>query len=209
MNSNKLSLIFEKAPSFNNIDKSQLNLEDKPKQEQLQIINIFKNNNAFYYDNCINNYTIFSNENKLHIQPESLMNSMSFGSGHEDKIKNLIQPENPLLIGNAIYDLKVKGESIENVEIVFLSDNEYSLPFQKINNEWVLNTFTKIKPLLLPCISWVKFYLKVKTKNTNDQKENISYSYSILLFNDTLNREIMCDSWTFDNIRYQHGFIKM
>lgn len=209
MDSNKLSLIFENAPSFNDINKSQLNLEDKPIQEQLNIINILKNNNSFYYDKCINDYTILSNESRLHIQPESLMNSMSFGSGHEDKIKNLIQSENPLLIGNAIYDLKVKGKSIENVEIVFLSDNEYSLPFQKINNEWVLNTFTKIKPLLLLCISWVKFYLKVKTKKTNDENEKITYSYSILLFNNTLNREIMCDSWNFDNIRYQHGYIKL
>ena len=42
MDSNKLSLIFEKALSFNDINKSQLNLEDKPIQEQLNIINIFK-----------------------------------------------------------------------------------------------------------------------------------------------------------------------
>ena len=114
-----------------------------------------------------------------------------------------------LFFNTAIYDLKVKGESIENVEIKILSDSEYSIPFEKTNNEWVLKTFTKIKPLLLPCISWVKFYIKVKTKKTNDEKEKITYSYSILVFNNTLNREIMCDSWTFGNIRYQHGYIKI
>lgn len=209
MNSNKLSLIFEKAPSFDDIEKSELNLENKSKQEQLRIINILKNKNVFYYD-YKNYYTFLSNQNKLHIQPESLMNGMSFGLGLgvNQKSNNLIEPDNPLLIGNAIYDLKLEGNNIENVEIVFLSDNEYVIPFEKINNKWVLKTFTKKTPLLLICISWVKFHLNVEIKK-NSENEKITYSYSILLFNDNLNTKIICDNWNFNNIRYQHGFIKI
>ena len=70
MNSNKLSLIFEKALSFDDIEKSELNLENKSRQEQLRIINIFKNKNVFYYD-YKNYYTLLSDHNKIHIQPES------------------------------------------------------------------------------------------------------------------------------------------
>ena len=163
MNSNKLSLIFEKALSFDDIEKSELNLENKSKQEQLRIINIFKNKNVFYYD-YKNYYTLLSDHNKIHIQPESLMNGISFGLGFNQKSNNLINPDEPLLIGNAIYDLKLEGNNIENVEIVFLSDKEYVIPFKKINNKWVLKTFTKKTPLLLNCISWVKFHLNVEIK---------------------------------------------
>ena len=63
-------------------------------------------------------------------------------------------------------------------------------------------------PLLLNCISWVKFHLNIKIKKNLENKK-IIYSYSLLLFNDNLNKEIICDNWNFDNIRYQHGFIKI
>ena len=121
--------------------------------------------------------------------------------------KNLLQSEEELIVGNCIYDLKVKGESIKNVELKILSEIEYSLPFDKVDGVWILKNFSKSQPLLLGCITWCKFYLRIET--FDDDERTIDYSYSVIICNDDMIRKIVCNSWTFENISYEHGFIKI
>ena len=75
-------------------------------------------------------------------------------------------------MGNCIYDLKVKGDSIKSVELKILSEIEYSLPFDV-------------------------------------GERTVYYSYSVIICNDDMIRKIVCNSWTFDNISYEHGFVKI
>ena len=49
--------------------------------------------------------------------------------------KNLLQSEDELIVGNCIYDLKVKGESIKSVELKITSEIEYSLPSDKVDDD--------------------------------------------------------------------------
>tara|TARA_B100000676_G_C17862135_1_gene723934 strand:+ start:69 stop:521 length:453 start_codon:yes stop_codon:yes gene_type:complete len=144
--------------------------------------------------------------NELSIQPLSLKNGFGWGGG-TGLNKKLLQSEDELIVGNCIYDLKVKGESIKSVEFKIVSEKEYSLPFDKVNDVWILKKFSKSQPLLLGCITWCRFYLRIETYDDNER--SIDYSYSVIICKDDMIKKIVCNSWTFDNVSYEHGFIKI
>ena len=212
MTSTELSLLLENSTSFNEIDKSKLNKNNKSLQSQFIYINKnFENKIAFYYENLNNEYNINSSINNLFIDPRTLkMNCIGHGTGLENKINNLnlIKPINNLIEGHAIYNLKIKGESIEKVEIIILNNKEYIIPFTKVNNEWILTEiFTKSKPFLFSHISWTKFYLKVYRNKNLKKYDKILYTYSTFVFTNELCINILSNKWNFDTITYNNGYI--
>ena len=81
------------------------------------------------------------------------------------------------------------------------------MPFNKVEGVWILKNFSKSQPLLLGCITWCRFYLKIETFDVGES--TVDYSYSVIICNDDMIRKIVCNSWTFDNISYEHGFVKI
>lgn len=214
MEKNELSSFFEKCISLEKIDVSKFNIDNNPIEEQLVIVNIFFKEPAFYYDKCDGVFSVNPGNNFLNIQTRSIKNIISF----ETRGEGILQPISPLIGGDCIYDLKVKGNSIKNVELKILSEVKYSLPFEHIDNEWVLKKFSKSEPLLLGCMAWCKYYLEV-TKEENEEKDNdnnedhnksdIMYSYSIIICRNEILNRIIGDKLKFDNITYDKGYINM
>lgn len=200
----ELIKIQENAISFNKIDKSKYDLKNLSFQEQIGAVrNYF---DCLYYDNIINNYNLNSGINNLLIDCRSMsMNCVGFGTGNEDRLKkeNLIKPNNQLIEGNTIYDLKIKGETIKDVSIIILGDKEYSIKFENINDQWILPFFTKTKPFLLSAIPWNKFYIKIIT----DKACNVNYSYSLSIFSHEINNKIVMNNWKMDKIEYKFGSV--
>lgn len=199
-NIKELSSLFNNAKSFSNIDKTSfINLKDKPLQYQLYIVSHFIKDNIFFYSNLINKYNLISNY--IHIDPRKIYSKY-----------NLDLPIKKLIKGNAYYDLKIKGDSIKNVELQIISNEIYNIPFIKNNDEWVLLTFTKQSPFLIFNIPWVKFFIKIYTKKTNS---TVSFYYSTFIINSCLLKKISSmENLTFNindskfkNIVYDGGYI--
>ena len=125
MDKNELSTLFEKCISFEKIDVSKLNIDNKPIEQQLVIVNIFNKEPAFYYDKCDGIFSLNRGINFLNIQTMSIKNIISF----ESRVKGIFAIFRPLIGGDCIYDLKVKGESIKSVELIIISNIEYKSSF--------------------------------------------------------------------------------
>ena len=66
--------------------------------------------------------------------------------------------------------------------------------------------FTKSNPLLIMCMTWCKYYIKV-TQENSEKENNILYSYSIIICKNEMINRIISNKWKFENITYDTGFI--
>ena len=202
----KLIKMQENALSFDEIDKSGFYFKNIPLKQQFVLVRDYFNN-CFYYENFTNNYNLNPGINNLFIDCRSVfVNGIAFGTGHEARLKkeNLIKPNDQLIEGHTIYDLKIKGESIKKVSMIILSDKKYSIEFKNINDQWILPFFTKSNPFILSAIQWTNFYIKIIT----DKASKVTYSYSASIFPPKFNREIGLYNLEMDKVEYKMGYIK-
>lgn len=196
MDENYLCSIFKNSISFDEIDKSKYNLDNKSLKEQFIFVNIIGPYPSFYYNKCKKNFKTEMGLNKLNIQPRSIQNIMSL---EDENSENLV-------CGDCIYDLTVKGKFISKANLKISSNLDYSIPFEKIDdNKWVLKKFTKSQPFMLGCMVWCKFYLELES----DSQDYVEYSYSIIMCKNNILEKMVSGKFIFGDITYENGFIKI
>lgn len=210
----EISVIFNNAKSFNSIDKTKFIYKNKPLQEQLNYMSNFISDDVFFYENYIVYYDLKPNTNYIEIDPREIwLDEHSFIPKKKNG-RGRLNPKNDLITGDAIFDLKIKGDFIENVELQIISDQNYNIPFLKNNNEWILTTFTQKAPFLALNMPFIKFFIKVVNKQSNTSNK-ISYHYSTFIFNWNLKKQISLakeitfniNDINFKNIKYDLGWI--